>query len=202
MRLLSAPPSPYGRKVKMTAIVKGVMDCITVETVNPSVPGNPTLNAANPLGKIPALILANGTALYDSRVICEYLDSLSPQPPLFPPVGAERFNVLTRASRAEGLMDAALLVVYEDRFRPEEKRSSDWVARQQGKIDATLAVFEADLPHVSGPVDISHIGLAAALGYLDFRLGGRWRAAHPGLVAWLDRFAAGNPAYGQTAPVG
>lgn len=202
MRLLSSPPSPFGRKVKMTARIKGLTDRITVETVNPSVPGDPVLAAANPLGKIPALILADGSALYDSRVICEYLDTLSPAPVLFPAVGLDRYKMLTRAARADGLLDAALLIVYEERFRPEEKRSADWVARQQGKIDGALAVFEARIAEVQGAVDYSQVTLAAGLGYLDFRHGGRWRAKHPALVAWLEAFAARFPAYGETAPIG
>ena len=202
MRLLSAPPSPFGRKVKMTARIKGLMGRVTVETVNPSVPGDPVLTAANPLGKIPALILADGSALYDSRVICEYLDTQSPSPMLFPAAGLDRFKMLTRAARADGLMEAALLIVYEERFRPEEKRSADWVARQQGKIDGALAVFENRIAEMQGAVDYSQITLAAALGYLDFRHGGRWRASHPALVAWLDAFAARFPAYAETAPTG
>jgi len=202
MRLLSSPPSPFGRKVKITAKVKGVWDQIAVEAVNPNSGADPVLASSNPLGKIPALVLPDGRALYDSRVICEYLDTMSPSPVLFPPAGAERFAVLTRAARADGLMEAALLTIYEERFRPEDKRSADWVARQHGKIDQALSAFEADLPHMSGAIDISHIGLASALGYLDFRLGGRWRAGHTALVSWLDRFAASVPGFAATAPPG
>lgn len=202
MRLLSSPPSPFGRKVKMTAAIKGVMDRITVEAVNPSVPGDPVLTAANPLGKIPALILADGSALYDSRVICEYLDTLSLAPVLFPSLGLDRFRMLTRAACADGILDAAILIVYEDRFRPEDKRSADWIARQQGKIDGALAVFERGVREMSGAIDYSQITLAAALGYLDFRLGGRWRPAHPGLAAWLQSFEARHPAYKETSPTG
>jgi glutathione S-transferase len=202
MRLLSSPPSPFGRKVKLTARIKGVMDRITVETVNPTVPGDPTLAAANPLGKIPALVLGDGTALYDSRVICEYLDTQSPSPMLFPPFGIDRFRMLTRAARADGILEAALLIVYEERFRPEDKRSPDWVARQQGKIDAALAAFETSVAEVSGPMDYAQVTLAAALGYLDFRHGGRWRPQYPALVQWLDAFAARVPAFAETTPTG
>lgn len=202
MRLLSAPPSPFGSKVKITAHIKGVMDRISVETVDTRMPGDPLLAAANPLGKIPALILADGSALYDSRVICEYLDTLSPAPMLFPAVGLDRFKMLTRAARADGLMEAALLIVYEDRFRPEGQRNPDWIARQQGKIDGALRVFEDRLFEIQGAVDYGQVALAAGLGYLDFRLGGHWRASHPALVAWLDAFAARFPAYAATAPAG
>ena len=202
IRLLSNPASPFGRKVKMTARIKGLLDKITVETVNPTVPGDPVLTAANPLGKIPALILADGTALYDSRVICEYLDTLAPHPALFPREGLARFRMLTRAARAEGVMEAALLIIYEDRFRPADKRVPSWITRQQGKIDGALAAIAADKPGLSGELDYSHVTLASALGYLDFRLHGSWRAAHPALVTWLDGFAAQNPAFAETAPTG
>ena len=156
MRLLSAPPSPFGRKVKMTARIKGLLDRITVETVNPNVPGDPVLTAANPLGKIPALILAGGHALYDSRVICEYLDTQSPAPMLFPPLGLDRFKMLTRAACADGLMEAALLIIYEARFRTEETRCADWVARQHGKINGAIGMFEERIADVQG-LSLIHI---------------------------------------------
>ena len=200
MRLLSAPASPFGRKAKLTAIAKGLGRCITVEHADTRLP-NPILAAANPLSKIPALVLEDGTCLYDSRVICEYLDSLSPTPVLFSPAGLERYRMLTRAALADGIMEAALLIVYEDRFRPADKRVPDWTARQQAKIDGGLAAFDTGLPTWSGHLDYGAIALACALGYLDFRLEGRWRAAHPALAAWLGRFAGDVPAYNETMPV-
>jgi glutathione S-transferase len=201
MRLFSAPASPFVRKVTLTARIKGVMNQIQTEHADTRT-ANPTLAAANPLSKIPALVLADGTCLYDSRVICEYLDTLAPTPQLFPASGIDRYKILTRAALADGIMDAAILMVYEHRFRPAEIWSTAWVARQQSKIDAGLAAFEAQLPSARNAVDYADITLAAALGYLDLRFEGSWRADHPALVAWLEQFAADVPAYGETLPVG
>ena len=138
MLLLSAPASPFGRKVKITAQIKGLMDRISVEAVDTSRTDNHDLKARNPLQKIPVLVLDDGTELYDSRVICEYLDSLVSAPSLFPQHGRERFDVLKRGAMADGVMEAALLLVYERRFRSEDQRSPLWVERQQSKIDAVL----------------------------------------------------------------
>lgn len=200
MLLYSAPASPFGRKVKMTARLKGLMDRITVETIDTSRPDNPALRSRNPLQKIPVLILEDGTEFYDSRVICEYLDSLTPAPPLFPASGGERFDVLRRGALADGIMEAALLLVYEKRFRTEEQRSELWTARQQSKIDAALDGLELAPPDRRGEPDYAHLALAAALGYLDFRHDGRWRANRPKLLAWLERFDADVPAFGETRP--
>ena len=196
MKLYSAPPSPFGRKVKITAHLKGLMDQITVELADTRGP-NPALASANPLSKIPALVLANGTQLYDSHVICEYLDCLAPSPVLFPPSGLARYRCLTRAALANGIMEAALLIVYEHRYRPVDKHVPDWIARQQSKVDAGLAAFEA-APPASSPPDYSSIALACALGYLDLRFAGAWRAKHPKLAAWLAAFSAAVPAFEAT----
>lgn len=200
MTLLSAPASPYSRKVTMTAILKGLIDSINIEAIDTSVPANEALRARNPLQKIPVLVLADGTEIYDSRVICEYLDSLAPAPALLPASGMERFLVLRQAALADGIMDASILLVYEKRFRPEKLRSESWSARQQAKIDTALDILEAAPPTLAVTPDLGQVGLAAALGYLDFRQEGKWRAGRPRLVAWLDRFAAEVPAYGMTHP--
>ena len=202
MRLYSAPASPFGRKVKMTVIAKGLMG--QIESVHSDTRGahNAELAAANPLQKIPALVLADGTQIYDSKVICEYLDMLAPSPVLLPPPSLERIRCLTRAALADGIAEAALLMVYEERYRPADKWVPDWVARQQAKIDGGLAAFEAAPPVWFAHPDYSHIALASALGYLDLRLEGKWRAMHPKLVAWLAAFAAAVPAYDMTMPTG
>jgi glutathione S-transferase len=202
MRLLSAPASPFARKARLTARVKGVVDQITVEAADTSVPHNAELAAANPLSKIPVLILADGTQLYDSRVICEYLDSLTPEPALFPATGITRYTMLTRAALADGIMDAAILQVYERRYRPADKIVQGWLDRQQQKINLALDVLESNPPRWGGHPDYADISLACALGYLDIRFEGQWRAAHPKLVTWLAQFSALVPAYGETAYVG
>lgn len=200
MLLLSAPASPFGRKVKMTAMLKGVADRLKVETVDTSQANNPALKARNPLQKIPVLVLADGTELFDSRVICEFLDSLSAAPVLFPAAGMARWHTLRMGALADGVMEAALLLVYEKRFRAEAERSPNWTARQRAKIDAALDVLEAAPPEWHTAPDYGAIGLAAALGYLDFRHEGAWRAGHPALVRWLDAFEAGVPAFAATRP--
>jgi glutathione S-transferase len=199
MKLLSAPASPYGRKVKITAAIKGLTDRIDI-VVTDTNKGDPALNRANPLGKIPCLVLPSGQALFDSHVICEYLDSEGSGPVLFPRSGPERWRTLTLGALADGILDAALLLVYEKRFRPEEKHVQAWIDRQQAKIDGALDELEKAPPRWTVAPDYGHITLAAALGYLDFRHEGRWRAKHPKLVAWLDGFAAAVPAFAATKP--
>ena len=200
MKLLSSPMSPYGRKVKITARVKGLLDQIKIEQADTNVPNNTALKKENPLSKIPVLVLDNGTQLYDSHVICEYFDSLKPSPKLFPTAGAERYRTLTLGALGDGILDAALLLVYERRFRPEDKWVASWVERQQSKIDEALAHLEENPPLWGASPDYGHITIACALGYLDFRHEGKWRASHPKLVKWLDQFAAAVPAFAETKP--
>ena len=121
---------------------------------------------------------------------------------LFPKSGADRLRTLTLGSLADGMLDAALLLVYEGRFRPENMKVQGWVDRQQAK-DRPIAGAARDRrrPHWKGSPDYGHLTLAVALGYLDFRHGGKWRAGHPKLVKWLDEFAAVVPAFEATRPV-
>jgi glutathione S-transferase len=194
MILRSAPASPFGRKVKIAADILGLHDEIEVVPADTNNP-DPSLLAQNPLGKIPVLILADGTALFDSRVIVDYLDGLSGHR-LVPAAGEVRSRTLTAAALADGIAEAALLIVYEKRFRPPDLWSQAWLDRQASKVSRALKIFEAAPP--LGRRDVAHIGLACALGYLDLRLDGKWRTDHPALVAWLDRFAADVPAFEAT----
>jgi len=199
MKLMSSSLSPFGRKVKISARMKGLdgrIEILAADTNN----GDDALNKLNPLGKVPCLITEEGQALFDSHVICEYLDTLSASPVLFPKSGAERFRTLTMGALADGMLDAALLLVYETRFRPENMKVQSWVDRQQSKIDRSLAQLEPAPPAWGASPDYGHVTLAAALGYLDFRHGGKWRAGHPKLVKWLDAFAAAVPAFEATRP--
>ncbi|MCG8563305.1 MAG: glutathione S-transferase [Hyphomicrobiales bacterium] len=198
MMLRSAPPSPFGRKVKMAAKILDLTDRIEVVSADLNDPDD-SIRQQNPLGKIPALVLDDGTCLYDSRVICEHLDGLAGGGRLFPS-GEARMPAIRLQALADGLMDAGILQVYEARYRPEEKRHQPWLDRQREKVERTLAALEADPPAFDGTPDIGHVTLACALGYLDFRFDGKWRESHPRLVAWLDAFAAAVPAYGETAP--
>jgi glutathione S-transferase len=202
MRLLSSPLSPYGRKVRLAAAIKGVEDRIEMVAADTNPGDSVEINSANPLGKIPILI-ADGMQIFDSHVICEYLDSLAPHPVLFPKSGPEsgpeRWKTLIRAALADGVLEAALLLVYEKRFRPEDRWHAPWQQRQQAKIDRALDGLEKRPPDAPAP-DYGDLTLAAALGYLDFRHEGRWRAGHPRLVAWLETFAKAVPAFAATKP--
>lgn len=194
--LRSSPASPFGRKVKMAAIELGLLDRIEIVAADTTDPAEP-LRQQNPLGKIPTLVLEDGTTLFDSRVIVDYLDHLAGGGQLIP-AGEARFAQLRLQALGDGICDAALLQVYENRFRPEEGRNADWVAHQSGKISRALAGLETDPPRFPDRPRIGEIALACALGYLDLRFAGSWRAGHPGLVAWLDDFAARVPAFEKT----
>ncbi|MGI9424482.1 MAG: glutathione S-transferase family protein [Hyphomicrobiaceae bacterium] len=198
MKLLAASPSPYVRKVRMTAKLKG-LDA-QVEVIGDDHPEIKALRASNPLGKIPVLLADDGNIIYDSHVICEYLDSQVASPVLFPGDGAARWQTLTRAALGDGILDSALLIVYEARYRPENMRVGSWVEMQQAKIDSAVAALEAEPPNWGAHPDYGHVTIAAALGYLDFRHAGAWRTSAPAMVDWLSRFAAAAPAYNETAP--
>lgn len=200
MKLLSSPSSPYARKVRLTARIKGLADRIDEVTADTNTPGNTDLTSVNPLSKIPALITDDGLMVYDSAVICEYLDAQAPSPELFPADPAKRWPVLVQSALGDGILDAAILLVYEKRFRPEEKWVAAWMERQQAKIDGAIAHLEAAPPAFDGPPDYGTLTIACALGYLDFRHSGAWRKNAPKMVAWLDKFAAAVPGYGETAP--
>ena len=194
--LRSSPPSPFGRKVKIGAALCGLTDRFTVEPTDTTVMSG-TLTEQNPLGKIPTLVLEDGTALYDSRVILEFFDHLAGGGRIVP-AGAERFAALTLQALADGIMEASLLIVYEGRLRPAEMRHEPWVHRQAGKVDRGLRVLEANPPALTDPPHVGHIALACALGYRDLRFDGSWRAEFPRLVGWLDRFAEAVPSFEAT----
>jgi glutathione S-transferase len=196
MILRSSPPSPFGRKVKIAAALLGLSDRIKIEPTDTNDPDG-SLKKQNPLGKIPTLVLEDGFCLYDSHVICEYLDSLQSGPKLFP-AGKQRWPALRLAALADGLMEAALLIVYERRIRPEATWNAQWIGMQQQKIDTGIDHLEVVQETLGDRPHIGEVGLACALGYLDLRHQGRWRARHPRLVAWLDEFAGKVPAFEAT----
>lgn len=195
--LRSSPPSPFGRKVKIAAHLLDLMDRIEVVDTDTTNPDDP-IRRQNPLGKIPALILENGEALYDSRVIVEYLDDLAGGGGIIPS-GREHFPALRQQAMADGLMDAALLQVYEGRWRPADKHEAKWVEHQAGKVQRALDHAEAHLSEPASVIHIGHIAQACALGYLDLRFDGAWRQQYPKLRAWLDAFAFQVPAFAKTA---
>jgi glutathione S-transferase len=196
LTLRSSPASPFGRKVKISASLLGLKDRLTItdaDTLDPS----DSIRAQNPLGKIPTLVLENGETLYDSRVIVEYLDHLAGGGKVIP-AGEARFGALREQALADGIMDAALLQVYEGRFRAAERHEAKWVEHQVGKVKRGLDHAEAHLSASGQAPHIGQIALACALGYLDLRFAGSWRADYPKLVAWLDAFAAAVPAFEAT----
>jgi glutathione S-transferase len=196
MILRSAPASPYGRKVKICAALLGLSNRIQIVDADTMREDEP-LRRQNPLGKIPTLVLEDGSTLFDSRVIVEYLDHLAGGGRMLPQ-GPDRFAVLRLQALADGLCDAALMQVYEARWRPEERRDSAWLAHQAGKVARALVALEAAPPMMGEALDVGHVMTACALGYLDLRFGGEWRAGHPALVTWLDQFAARVPAFEAT----
>jgi glutathione S-transferase len=195
MILRSSLPSPFGRKIKIAAALLGLKDNIEVVLADTNDPED-SIRVQNPLGKIPTLILEDGRILFDSRVILAYLDNLAGGNVLIPDEPRARFAALTQEALADGILDAALLLVYEIRFREAAKHEPKWIAYQSEKVARSLAAFEAAPPQ--GKLSIAHIALACGLGYLDLRFDGQWREKHPRLVAWLDAFAADVPAFEAT----
>jgi glutathione S-transferase len=198
MQLRSALASPFGRKIKIAAHYLGLADRISVVPADTTDPQD-TLRRQNPLGKIPVLLLDDGTALYDSRVILEYLDMLAGGGRIIP-AGPARFEVLTRQALADGVMDAAILRVYEGRFRDPAHHNPRWLETQAGKVERGLEAFEGRAAAFDPALDAGSIALACALGYLDLRFAGSWRERYPKLLAWLAAFEATVPAYGMTRP--
>lgn len=194
--LRSSPASPFGRKVRIAAAILGLTARIDVVAADTSDPDD-SLRRQNPLGKIPALVLEDGAVVYDSPVIVEYLDALAGAGKIIPAAPGPRFAALTLQALADGIMDAALLQVYETRFRDPGQHVAKWLDHQAGKVARGLASLEA-APPAAGARDIGAISLACALGYLDLRFGGRWRADGPRLAAWLNDFAAVVPAFEET----
>lgn len=193
MKLFSARTSPFGRKVMACAIARGVEEQITFVQVGSEAA---ELVAANPLGKLPCLIADDGIALYDSRVICEFLDTVGNVFPMFPERG-QRFRALLFQALGDGICDAAVLSRGEG-GRPQEAARDHVLAVQRGKIVRALNVLEADPP--SNHVDIGSIAVACALGYLDFRFASDpWRDGRPALTAWFDAMMK-QPCMAQTAP--
>ncbi len=202
MKLLTTPTTPFGRKVQLAAAIKGVAEQIKIVKADTNPPGNAELMADNPLGKVPVLVLDDGTRIFDSCVICEYVDTLgaADAPRLIPENGPGRWTTLTLAALADGLAEAGILIFYEQLFRTEGERSASWVARQQSKVDAALDYFEKHPPAWRHSPDYSHVSLAAALGHLDLRHEKRWRTNRPRLVNWIDHFENAVPAYSATRP--
>jgi glutathione S-transferase len=190
MKLFYSQGSPFVRKVLVLAHEAGLAQRIELTSVGVlPTQVNADVGAINPLTKVPTLVLDDGESLYDSRVIAEYLDSLSTQK-FFPASGAARWTALRIQATADGICDAAILVRYEIALRAADKQSSDWMAGQMRKVRAGLDALETE-PTFAASIGIGEIATACALGYLDFRFATEsWRASHPRLAAFYEAFAA------------
>jgi len=199
MKLHHSPNSPFARKVMACAILRGIDQRVDILATDPH--GSPdVLTRDNPLSKIPALIADDGRAIYDSPVICEYLDTLGDAAALFPPTGsAARLSAQIMHALADGIMDAAVARRMQIAHPKDDARIA-FDARQKAAVTRGLAVLEAAPP--SGLADIGAVAAGCALGYLDFRFAQEpWRAAHPRLAAWFAAVAV-LPAMAKTAPPG
>jgi glutathione S-transferase len=201
MRLISAQTSPYARKVRIVLAEKKI-DCkIEAEDVWHV---DTKINEINPLGKVPVLIVDDGGAIFDSRVIVEYLDQLTPVHRMIPPVGRERIEVRTWEALADGLLDAAILVRLENTQRSDVQRSGPWIARQMKKIELSLNAMSRGLGEkefcVGRGITLADVAVGCALGYLDFRFSSLdWRSPNPNLAKQFDRLMK-RPSFIATKP--
>ncbi len=202
MKLMYAPQSPFARKVRVAAIELGLADEIELvfQAVAPAKENADYAATVNPLRKIPALVLDDGRAIYDSSVICEYLDDLTGGGRIIPVSGPDRWDVLTQHALAQGMTEAAVLVRYETWLRPEERRWPDYVDDQWNRIESGLDWFEANARGLEGPMNITHIALGCLLGYLDFRWpDAGWRDGRSRLTSWSTWLLRRN-SFKQTVP--
>lgn len=200
MKLHYAAASPFVRKVLVVADELGIKDQIELvnQAITPIAPAD-TLNADNPLGKIPALVLEDGTSLYDSAVIAEYLDAIGGGG-LMPASGIERWQTKTLEAQADGICDALVLTRYETFLRPEAMRWPEWVRSQLGKAMRGLDSLEETADSWSDKLSIGTIAVGCALGYADFRFAETgWRDSRPKVAAWYEAFAA-RPSMSTTKP--
>jgi glutathione S-transferase len=198
MKLAFSAASPYVRKAMACAIARGIAGQVEKWSIKTS---DPVLAQSNPLGKVPTLVTDDGVGLYDSPVICEYLDSIGTAAPLFPAPGPARWNALRQQALADGIMDAS-----QPRRRelalPQDEGRVEWIALQRGKVDRSIAELEKEAGGLGALTTIGEITIACALGYLDFRFAHEpWRPAAPKLAAWYETVLKLAP-IAETMPVG
>jgi glutathione S-transferase len=196
MKLAHSPASPYVRKAVACAIARGIDQKVELWTVGTT---DPALLPLNPLSKVPSLLTDDGMALYDSPVICEYLDSIGDAPKLFPAPGPARWKALQLQALGDGILDAT-----QPRRRevalPQDDGRREYIALQQGKVTRALDVLEAEADQLGALTTIGEITVACALGYLDFRYAHEpWRPGHPKLEAWYAKVSK-LPALARTEP--
>ena len=202
MKLYLSPLSPFARKVRVLARETGLAARIEeVPAVVSPVKANADVGRANPLMKVPTLVLDDGSTLFDSPVICEYLDSLHAGRKLFPVAGEARWTALKLQAVGDGILEAAVLVRYETALRPKELQWADWIRGQREKWHAGLDLLERSVGAFAGELTIGSVTAGCALGYLDFRYGDDdWRGSRPALARWYEGFS-GRESMRATAPV-
>ena len=193
--LHSRRPSPFGRKILFAAGHLGLAGSMEVREADDA----DLVQDRNPLGKVPILELEDGRTLFDSRVILQFLDEAAGGGRIIPTGEDAKFDALRQAALADGVLEAALLIVYEGRYRPDLDPYEPWLDFQRGKIARALAASEAAPPGIRPPT-VGAIGLACALEYLDFRKPFVWREDYPGLIGWLEEFNAAHPEFAESRP--
>ena len=202
MKIIGSVTSPYVRKVRIVLAEKKIEADFVLENV---LAPETTIGQSNPLGKIPCLVTDDGSAVFDSRVIVEYVDTLSPVGKLIPADGRERAAVKTWEALADGLLDAGILVRYEATLRPVEQQSPAWVERQMSKIDAALKSMSIGLGQSThchnNQFSLADIAVGCALGYLDFRFPSLdWRVPYPNLETFYQGLMQ-RQSFKDTAPL-
>ncbi|MEX0693659.1 MAG: glutathione S-transferase N-terminal domain-containing protein [Rhodospirillales bacterium] len=201
MQLRYSPTSPYVRKVSITALEAGLADRIEHIKTDPWSPET-DLVKSNPIGKVPCLVTDDGTALYDSPVICEYLDSLNAGAKLFPADSDARFKALTLAAAGDGMTDAGILYLIETVRRPAELRWDWWIERQKAAMERCMDVADAaaDSMGSTGAITIAEIAIVSGLGWIDLRFPDfGWRTSRPALADWYDKISD-RPSVAATVP--
>ncbi len=198
MKLMMSPASPFVRKAMVFLHETGQVDDVALQNVSAK-PGatEPALAAANPVGKIPALVREDGPTLYDSRVICRYLDARA-QTGFYP---ADDWDNLVLEATGDAICEAAVAIVYEARFRPADTVHAPWQEAQWSKVESALDALNTRwMSHLEGPLLAGHFAVGCALGYLDFRHDARgWRQGRDALADWAARFAE-RPSMQATSP--
>jgi glutathione S-transferase len=201
MKLIGSNTSPYVRKVRVVMAEKKLDYSFELDNVWSA---ETQVHRSNPLGKVPCLVMEDGSALFDSRVIAEYLDTLTPVCKLLPPNGRDRADVKVWEALADGVLDAAILVRLEKTLRPPEQQSPQWIARQLGKVHAGLAVMSDKLGEqafcMGKSYTLADVAVGCALGWLSFRfpeIG--WRGDYPNLAKLLDKLGE-RASFKDTAP--
>ena len=204
MKLTFSPASPFARKVRAAAIELGLSERLELEIIDtaPGKPNRPYGEAYNPLRKIPALLCEDGSTVYDSTLICEYLDNMAGGGRIVPRQDApHRWRVMTDHSLAQGMTEACILMRYETAVRPEERRWQVWIEDQWDRVESGLQWFTHNSAELSEPLNIAHLALGSLLGYIDFRMPERaWRSRFPLLADWNERLQR-RPSFQQTRPV-